>query len=153
MNNVKVGVIDCHVVYWEAEIPQFLTIKRSPQERYPLIWQCITGGIKSNERTYQAAIRELKEETGLYPEKMWTVDCVNSYYDPKYDSVFLIPVFGIEVKSKDVKLSSEHIDFYWGSLENVKSKLLWNQQKQGLESFNQMITKQTKKLELSEIHI
>ena len=59
-------------------------------------------GIKSNERTYQAAIRELKEETGLYPEKMWTVDCVNSYYDPKYDSVFLIPVFGIEVKSKDV---------------------------------------------------
>ena len=35
MNNVKVGVIDCHVVYWEGEIPQFLTIKRSPQERYP----------------------------------------------------------------------------------------------------------------------
>ena len=84
---------------------------------------------------------------------MWTVDCVNSYYDPKYDSVFLIPVFGIEVKSKDVKLSSEHVDFYWGSLENVKSKLLWNQQKQGLDSFHQMITKQTKKLELSEIHI
>ena len=28
MNNVKVGVIDCHVVYWEAEIPQFLTMKR-----------------------------------------------------------------------------------------------------------------------------
>ena len=27
MNNVKVGVIDCHVVYWEGEIPQFLTIK------------------------------------------------------------------------------------------------------------------------------
>ena len=70
MNNVKVGVIDCHVVYWEGEIPQFLTIKRSPQERYPLIWQCITGGTKSNERTYQAAIRELKEETGLYPENV-----------------------------------------------------------------------------------
>ena len=153
MNNVKVGVIDCHVVYWEGEIPQFLTIKRSPHERYPLIWQCITGGIKSNERTYQAAIRELKEETGLYPEKMWTVDSVNSYYAPKYDSVFFIPVFGIEVKSKDVKLSSEHVDFYWGSLESVKSKLLWNQQKNGLDSFNQMITKQTKKLELSEIHI
>ena len=45
MNNVKVGVIDCHVVYWEGEIPQFLTIKRSPHERYPLIWQCITGGL------------------------------------------------------------------------------------------------------------
>ena len=65
MNNVKVSAVDCHVVYWEAEIPQFLTIKRSPQERYPLIWQCVTGGINTNERTYQTAIRELKEETNL----------------------------------------------------------------------------------------
>ena len=153
MDNVKVSVVDCHVVYWEADIPQFLTIKRSPQERYPLIWQCITGGISLNEKAYQAAIRELKEETGLYPDKMWTIDRVNNYYDPKYDRVFLIPIFGIEVKSKDVKLSSEHVEHYWGSKDKVKDKMLWTQQKLGLESFYQMITKDTKKLELSEISI
>ena len=153
MNNVKVSVVDCHVVYWEADIPQFLTIKRSAQERYPLIWQCITGGINLNEKAYQAAIRELKEETGLYPDKMWTIDRVNNYYDPKYDRVFLIPIFGIEVKSKDVKLSSEHVEHYWGSKDKVKDKMLWTQQKLGLESFYQMITKDTKKLELSEISI
>ena len=84
---------------------------------------------------------------------MWTVDRVNNYYDPKYDSVFLIPIFGIEVKSKDVKLSSEHIDYFWGSKEKVKNKLLWNQQKKGLESFYQMLTSEPKKLELSEIHL
>lgn len=153
MNNVKVSVVDCHIVYWEGDIPQFLTIKRSPQERYPLIWQCVTGGIDTNERAYQTAARELKEETGLYPEKMWTIDCVNNYYDPKYDSVFLIPIFGIEVKSKDVKLSSEHIDYFWGSKDKVKNKLLWNQQKMGLENFYQMLTSEPKKLELSEIHL
>ena len=153
MDNVKVSVVDCHVVYWEADIPQFLTIKRSSQERYPLIWQCVTGGINLNEKAYQAAIRELKEETGLYPDKMWTIDRVNNYYDPKYDRVFLIPIFGIEVKSKDVKLSSEHVEHYWGSKDKVKDKMLWTQQKSGLESFYQMITKDTKKLELSEISI
>ena len=153
MDNVKVSVVDCHVVYWEADIPQFLTIKRSSQERYPLIWQCVTGGINLNEKAYQAAIRELKEETGLYPDKMWTIDRVNNYYDPKYDRVFLIPIFGIEVKSKDVKLSSEHVEHYWGSKDKVKDKMLWTQQKLGLESFYQMITKDTKKLELSEISI
>ena len=147
------NVVDCHVVYWEADIPQFLTIKRSPQERYPLIWQCVTGGINTNERAYQTAVRELKEETGLYREKMWTVDRVNNYYDPKYDSVFLIPIFGIEVKSKDVKLSSEHVDYFWGSKDKVKNKLLWNQQKMGLENFYQMLTSEPKKLELSEIHL
>jgi len=153
MNNVKVSVVDCHVVYWEADIPQFLTIKRSAQERYPLIWQCITGGVNMNEKAYQTAIRELKEETGLYPDKMWTIDQVNNYYDPKYDCVFLIPIFGIEVKSKDVKLSSEHVEYYWGSKDRVKDKMLWSQQKLGLERFYEMLTKDTKKLELSEISI
>ena len=154
MNNIQVSVVDCHVVYWEGNIPQFLTIKRAPEERYPLIWQCITGGIVNNEKAYETAIRELREETGLYPSKIWTIDQVNNYYDPKYDKVFLIPVFGIEVETKNVELSSEHVDFYWGSKEKVKSKMLWNQQKNGLENFHQMITSEnTKKLELSEISI
>ena len=153
LNNIRVSVVDCHVVYWEADIPQYLTIKRAADDRYPLIWQCVTGGINDNELAYKAAIRELKEETGLYPYKMWTVDQVNSYYDPKYNKVFLIPIFGVEVKSKDVKLSSEHIDFYWGGVENVEEKMLWNQQKSGLRGFHEMLTKDGKKLELSEISI
>ena len=153
MDKIKVRVVDCHVVYWEGDIPQFLIIKRAIDERYPLIWQCITGGINSNEKAYDAAIRELKEETGLHPHKMWTIDQVNNYYDPKYDNVFLIPVFGVEVKTKNVELSSEHIEHHWGSLEIVKKKMLWNQQRQGLKNFHKMLTTETKKLELSEISI
>ena len=153
MNNIKVKAVDCHVVYWEADIPQFLTIKRASNERYPLIWQCITGGIKNNEKAFEAGIRELKEETGLIANKMWTIDRVNSYYDPKYNKVFLIPIFGVEVKSKDVILSSEHIDFYWGSADKVGEKMLWNQQKLGLKAFHDMLTNKRKKLELSEISI
>ena len=153
MNNIKLSSVDCHVVYWEADIPQFLTIKRGPNERYPLIWQCITGGIKPNEKAFEAAIRELKEETGLIPIKMWTIDRVNNYYDPKYDKVFLIPIFGIEVRKKDLVLSNEHIDYYWGSFEKVKDKILFHQQKEGLNSFHKMLTKETRKLHISEITI
>ena len=153
MNNIKVKSVDCHVVYWEADIPQFLTIKRASNERYPLIWQCITGGIKNNEKAFEAGIRELKEETGLIANKIWTIDRVNNYYDPKYDAVFLIPIFGIEVSKKEVLLSSEHIDYYWGDMQSVQKKILFNQQKLGLEGFYNMLTKETKKLELSEITI
>ena len=65
----------------------------------------------------------------------------------------MIPVFGVEVKTKNVELSSEHIEHHWGSMEIVKKKMLWNQQKQGLENFYKMLTAETKKLELSEISI
>ena len=153
MDDIKVSVVDCHVVYWEGDIPQFLTIKRSEDERYPLIWQCVTGGIKNNEKAFEAAMRELKEETGLIARKIWTVDRVNNYYDPKYDKIFLIPIFGVEVNKKDVQLSSEHVEHYWGTIEVVKKKLLFDQQKIGLESFYQMLTTETKKLELSQISI
>ena len=153
MEKIKVGAVDCHVVYWEADMPQFLTIKRGPDERYPLIWQCVTGGIQPNEKAFETAIRELREETGLTARRIWTVDRVNNYYDPKYDKVFLIPIFGIEVDKKDVQLSNEHVDYYWGNVESVKQKILFNQQKNGLEGFYQMLTKETKKLELSEITI
>ena len=153
MNNVKVSVVDCHVVYWEADIPQFLTIKRAPEERYPLIWQCVTGRVKTNEKAYHAAQREVKEETRLHINKMWTVDIVNNYYDPKYNQIFHIPVFGVEVNKNNLELSSEHIEYYWGDIESVKQKMLWKQQKLGLESFYKMLTSETKKLELSEISI
>ena len=95
----------------------------------------------------------MKEETGLFPSRMWTIDQVNNYYDPKYDKVFLIPIFGVEVDKKDVELSSEHTDFFWGSIDSVKKKMLWSQQKKGLESFYKMLIENRKKLKHSEITI
>ena len=61
MVDVVVRVIDCHVVYIDSagEI-SFLCLKRNSSERYPNIWQCITGGIKNNERPEETALRELE---------------------------------------------------------------------------------------------
>ena len=153
MTDIVVRVMDCHVFRLVDNEPIYLLLKQSPEQIYPVIWQCVTGKIEAGEKPHETALRELNEETGLTPLSMWTIDQVNHYYDPKYDKVFLIPVFGIEVQTKDVKLSTEHIDYYWGSKEKVKEKMLWNQQKLGLENFYQMLTKNTKKLELSEISI
>ena len=153
MTDILVRVIDCHITYLQDDEPKFLMLKRSPQIIYGGSWQCVTGKIKLGESPVETAIRELKEETGLSPINKWTVDQVNNFYEAELDRMNLIPIFGIEVKSKDVKLSSEHVDYFWGSKDKVKNKLLWNQQKMGLENFYQMLTSEPKKLELSEIHL
>ena len=63
----------------------------------------------------------------------------------------LIPVFGVQVKSKEVTLSSEHKEFLWSNYAIVHENLFWNQQKQGLKTFKDMLDGSNYKLKLSQI--
>ena len=118
---------------------------------YPGIWQCVTGKIEAGEKPHETALRELKEETGLTPLNMWTVDQVNHFFEAEQNRMNLIPVFGVEVESEMIILSPEHTEYKWCHANEGVDLLLWNQQKQGLKTFHQMITEKSKKLSLSKI--
>ena len=79
---IVVRVVDCHIFRWDNGEPVFLLLKRSENQMYPGIWQCVTGKIEKNE--------------------------------------------GVDL-------------------------MMWNQQKQGLINFHQMLTKEPGKLKLSII--
>ena len=108
---IVVRVVDCHILRWENAKPVFLLLKRSENQMYPSIWQCVTGKIEKNEKPHETASRELKEETGLTPILMWTVDRVNHFFEAEHNRINLIPVFGIEVESSIINLSPEHTEF------------------------------------------
>ena len=82
---------------------------------------------------------------------MWTVDRVNHFFEAEQNRMNLIPVFGIEVESSIITLSPEHTEYKWCSIDEGVDLLLWNQQKQGLINFHQMLTKEPEKLKLSII--
>ena len=118
---------------------------------YPGMWQCVTGKIEKEEAPNDAALRELKEETGLVPSSMWTVDQVNHFFEAEHNRMNLIPVFGVEVESSIINLSPEHTKYKWCSIDEGVDLLLWNQQKQGLVNFHQMLIEKLEKLKLSTI--
>ena len=150
-NNIQIRCIDCHVFNYDSNSnPKFLILKRATNKLYPNIWQCITGKIKPDEKAYKAAMREFKEETNLTIKNMWTIDHINHFFEPKINRLSIIPVFGIESDSQDVKLSNEHSQFKWVSATEGINHLLWNEQKKGLEVFSQMLSN-NKKLEFSKI--
>lgn len=153
MTRVVVRVVDIHVMRWCDGAPEYLVMKRSAGQLYEHIWQGVTGKIEDGETAWEAAIRELGEETALVPKRMWTVDHVNFFYDATGDCMNSIPVFGIEVEGDDVRLSGEHAVYQWCPVEEAVALLLWKQQRQGLLVFHDMLTKTTEKLRWMEVNL
>lgn len=94
----------------------------------------VNGKIKAGEKAYQAAVRELLEETGLSPIQLWVVPNVNSFYSAQSDNLIFIPVFAAKVNSKNqVVISSEHEDFCWVNAEEAKKLLAWEGQRKSAD--------------------
>ena len=71
MTEVLVRVIDAYVYSYESNKLSFLLLKRSRKKIYEYLWQGVAGKIEKNELAWQAALRELKEETGLTAKRMF----------------------------------------------------------------------------------
>jgi dihydroneopterin triphosphate diphosphatase len=130
---ITTRLIEAHVVRIVRNKVEFLLMKRSPNEKYPNIWQMVTGKIKENEKAYETALREIKEETGLEISEIFVVPKVNSFYNEEEDKIVLIPVFvaNIDIEKK-ITLSKEHSKFRWVR-RNIANKLLaWPEQKESV---------------------
>jgi len=152
LSKIKVRVVDCYVFNLVDNVPEFLILKRNKNKIYEHLWQGVAGKIEKDEKAWQTAIRELKEETGLDPSNIFIADHVSRFYETKGDRVNLVPVFGIEVNSKDVILSDEHVDFKWVHYADARNTLVWNGQKKGLEVVNDMILSNDERMRWSNIN-
>jgi|TARA_B000000477_G_C6082772_1_gene223940 dATP pyrophosphohydrolase len=152
LSKIKVRVVDCYVFNLVDNVPEYLILKRNKNKIYEHLWQGVAGKIEKDEKAWQTAIRELKEETGLDPSNIFIADHVSRFYETKGDRVNLVPVFGIEVSSKDVILSDEHVDFKWVHYADARNTLVWNGQKKGLEVINDMILSNDERMRWSNIN-
>ena len=132
MAKVKIRVIDAYIYRKTKDGIKYLILKRAKTKMYEHLWQGVAGKIEKGEQAWQSAIRELKEETGLDPLKIFVADHVSKFYETHGDRVNLVPVFGVEVASDVVLLSSEHSDFKWVGFDSACSYLVWKGQKKGL---------------------
>ena len=153
MGNIMVRVIDAYVYRHAKTKLKFLTLKRSKTKIYEHLWQGVAGKIEDGETASEAAIRELKEETGFTPHKMFVADHVSSFYESHFDRINLVPVFGIEVRSQNVVLSEEHCAYKWLEFEKAYSRLTWNGQKKGLKVIYEMLNSDDDRIKWSKVLI
>ena len=153
MPNIEIRVIDAYVYRITSAGLLFLVLKRAKTKMYEHIWQGVAGKIEDGETSWEAATRELKEETGLTPLKMFVADHVSKFYETNGDRINLVPVFGIEVDSNSVKISQEHCDYKWVTLDEALEHLVWRGQKKGIQVINEMVLSADERMRWSTIEL
>ena len=151
MPKVVVRVIDAYVFNRKSKEIRFLLLKRAKTKIYEHLWQGVAGKIEAGETSWEAAIRELKEETGFEPVRIFVADHVSKFYEAHGDWVNMVPVFGIEVEDEEVILSDEHCEFKWVDFNTAHQTLIWSGQKDGIAAIFNMLNSDDDRIKWSEI--
>ncbi len=126
---MDVGVVDIVVL---APSPvgvqgrwRVLTLRRAVGVRCPGAWEIVHGRIESGERPIDAARREVREETGMVVERLYSV-AVNPFYLHHVDTVELAIVFAAVVNAESpVQLGIEHDQAKWRTPRAAIGALAW----------------------------
>jgi 8-oxo-dGTP pyrophosphatase MutT (NUDIX family) len=109
----------------------------------PKYWGFPKGQIKEGEEEIAAAKREIKEETGIedvifiegFKEK-------NEYFFKHQGKTIFKTVnfYLAETKTKEIKISEEHINFKWLPYEEAREQLTFKNAKEVLQKANDFLS-------------
>lgn len=78
------------------------------------VWSYVAGHVEPDETGWQAARRELFEETGLVPERLYATSFCEQFYATAFDSIEVVPAFVAMVAAgAEVRLNGEHSAYRW----------------------------------------
>ncbi|KIA76850.1 Bis(5'-nucleosyl)-tetraphosphatase [Parachlamydia acanthamoebae] len=125
-------------------ITAFIIKKAEPYDQYLILrrcsshffgsWQPVTGGIEDGETAWEAALREIQEETDLQPDRFYAGEVVEIYYEVYRNAVVTVPVFVAFIDSPQEVATSptEHDAFLWLPYEEAFSYLEFAEQRRAL---------------------
>ena len=98
---------------------EILIVKRHPKSKTdPEMWELPGGKVEREEFFADALVREIKEETNLDVEIGDFCEAVQNDYSHK--RTVQLMMYLINVKG-EVKISEEHTEFMWASIEKIKT--------------------------------
>ena len=96
-------------------------------------WCQVAGKIEDGEKAWEAAVRELAEETGLRPEQLYSADICEQFYEADRDAVTIAPVFVAIVDAQaDVTLNQEHSEHRWTTFDEAVEMVAFGGQRRVL---------------------
>jgi dATP pyrophosphohydrolase len=131
VKSFSVAAYVCRVVSGRG---RYLVIRRSTSYLKDT-WQMVSGRVEPGETGWEAALREIEEETGLVPDRFYSTDLIEQFYEPAQNCVNLVPVFvGFLDTDREVRLSWEHEAYEWIGVEDADRYLLFENQRSAIRS-------------------
>lgn len=101
-------------------------------------WCQIAGGIEPGELAWETVLREMKEETQLVPERLYSADILEQFYEPDRNRISVVPVFVAFVpEGTEPTLNEEHSAWQWVSVEEARRLVPFPGQAEMLEKVRQ----------------
>lgn len=136
---VRVGVVDVFVLRrrggeWEA-----LILERALGVRCPGAWETVHGRIEPGERPEDAAIREVREETGLTVERLYNIT-VQPFYLHQQGAVMLAVVFAAIVPDAPLRTGPEHVRGEWASIAEAARRFAWPRERANVRDVAELLS-------------
>lgn len=124
MTTLVVGVVDVLVLRHDGRGLQVLVMRRASGTRCTGAWEIVHGRVEPGERPEEAAVRELREETGLGVDRLYNLTC-QPFYLHRLATVQMSVVFVAFVGADAFQLGEEHDLAEWLAPDEAMGRLSW----------------------------
>ncbi len=127
---MRASIVECWVFRaTPANGVEILLGRRASHRIFPGLWQCVTGRVEPGERVPMAALREVREETGLGEaeiEAFYDLDQIAPLYNEASDGVTFSAIFAVRVRpDAEARPSHEHDAQRWVPAPEVPAIAVW----------------------------
>jgi 8-oxo-dGTP pyrophosphatase MutT (NUDIX family) len=134
MTRFEVSLVDVLVLRGSGASLECLALRRAAGGRCPGSWEAVHGHIEYGERPAEAALRELREETGFAPAKLYNLSRVETFYLHRTDALAFVAVFVAFVPPEgQVRTGAEHDAHEWLPVAAAMDRFAWPRERRCLE--------------------
>ncbi len=117
------------VIVDDGEPARTLLLKRA-SDYLRGCWTYVAGSIEAGESAPEAILREIREETGLAVERLYSTDFCEQFYHRDLECISVVPAFVARVAAgAQVTLNREHSAFRWVTFQEAREMLSFGGQR------------------------
>ena len=130
---VRVSIVDLLVARFSATGLEVLLLRRAAGMRCTGAWEIVHGNIETGERPEAAALRELREETGLECACLYNIT-LGGFYRHTQGVLSLTVVFcALVAADAEPVIGAEHDAWRWLPIADAMQECAWPREREAMQ--------------------